>query len=96
MNTKSGAEEQMNKWLKVMIEGVNILDDFMAHQKFFNKNLDSRYLVVDFFMKQHFEFLKNLLDSLKPYEIEYLVYRYLKSNPGDSEALLAYLFSSRA
>ena len=96
MNTKSGAEEQMNKWLKVMIEGVNILDDFMAHQKFFNKNLDSRYLVIDFFVKQHFEFLKNLLDSLKPYEIEYLVYRYLKSNPGDSEALLAYLFSSRA
>ena len=96
MRSQQNAETQMNKWLKVMIEGVNILDEFMSQQKFFNKHLDSRYLVIDFFVKQHFEFLKNLLDSLKPYEIEYLVYRYLKSNPGNSEALLAYLFSSRA
>ena len=96
MRTQQSAETQMNKWLKVMIEGINLLDEFMGKEKFFNKHPDSRYLVIDFFVKQHFEFLKNLLDSLKPHEVEYLVYRYLKSNPGNVEALLAYLFSSRA
>ena len=93
MRSQSNAETEMNKWLKVIVEGFKNLDDFMANHKFFNEHLDMRYLVIDFFMKQHFEFLKNLLDSLKPHEIEYFVYKYLKKNPLDSAALIAYLFT---
>ena len=93
MRTNSNAENEMNKWLKVIVEGVNILDEFMSAQKFFNKNLDSRYLVIDFFVKQHFEFLKNLLGSLKKHEIEYFVYRYLMKESRNSAALMSYLFA---
>ena len=93
MRSHSDAETEINKWLSVIIEGINILDEFMSKQKFFDKNLDLRYLVVDFFMKQHFEFLKNLLNSLKPHEIEYLVYRYLNKNDVKCPALTAYLFT---
>lgn len=94
MRSNANAETEMNKWLKVIVEGVEILDNFMDKQKFFNKNLDMRYLVIDFFMKQHFEFLKNLLNSLKPHEIEYLVYRYLNKNNVNSPSLTAYLFTN--
>ena len=94
MRSNSNAETEMNKWLKVIVEGVEILDNFMENQKFFNKNLDMRYLVIDFFMKQHFGFLKNLLNSLKPHEIEYLVYRYLNKNNVNNPSLTAYLFTN--
>lgn len=94
MRSQSNAETEMNKWLKVIIEGVDLLDEFMDKQKFFKANLDMRYLVIDFFMKQHFEFLKNLLDSLKPHEIEYLVYRYLTKNKVNSPSLMSYLFTN--
>ena len=93
MRSHSDAETEIDKWMTVIIEGINILDDFMAEQKFFNKHLDLRYLVIDFFVKQHFDFLKNLLDSLKPHEIEYLVYRYLSKNDVKCSALTAYLFA---
>ena len=93
MRSKCNAESQMDKWLKVIVEGVNILNEFMDKHKFFNECLDMRYLVIDFFMKQHLEFLQNLTGSLKPHEIEYLVYRFLKSNSVKVEALLAYLFT---
>ena len=93
MRSHNDAEIEMNKWLNVIIDGTNILDDFMSKMKFFNENLDLRYLVVDFFVKQHFEFLKNLLSSLKPHEIEYLVYRYLNSHSAKTQALNSYLFS---
>ena len=93
MRSQSNAESEINKWMSVIVEGVNILDEFMAKQKFFNKHLDSRYLVIDFFMKQHFDFLKNLLNSLKPHEIEYFVYRFLNKNEGKCPALTAYLFT---
>ena len=93
MRSHSNAEAEIDKWMTVIIEGMNLLDEFMAKQKFLNNNLDLRYLVVDFFMKRHFEFLKNLLDSLKPHEIEYLVYRYLNKNGVKCPALMAYLFA---
>ena len=93
MRSHSNAETEMNKWLTVIVEGITLLDEFMAKHKFFNEHLDLRYLVVDFFMKQHFDFLKNLLDSLKTYEIEYLVYRYLNKNEVKCPALTAYLFT---
>ena len=93
MRSHSNAETEINKWMSVIVEGMNLLDEFMSKQKFFDKHLDLRYLVTDFFMKQHFEFLKNLLDSLKPHEIEYLVYRYLNNNNEKCPALTAYLFA---
>ena len=93
MRSHSSAEAEIDKWMTVIIEGINILDDFMSGQKFFNKHLDLRYLVIDFFVKQHFDFLKNLLDSLKPHEVEYLVYRYLSKNDVKCSALTAYLFA---
>ena len=93
MRSHSDAEAEINKWMSVIVEGMNLLDEFMSRQKFFEKHLDLRYLVTDFFMKQHFEFLKNLLDSLKPHETEYLVYRYLNKNEVKCLALTSYLFT---
>ena len=93
MRSHSNAETEVNKWMSVIVEGMNLLDEFMSKQKFFDKHLDLRYLVTDFFMKQHFDFLKNLLNSLKPHEIEYLVYRYLNKNEVKCPALTAYLFT---
>ena len=93
MRSHSDAEAEINKWMSVIVEGMNSLDEFMSKQKFFDKHLDLRYLVTDFFMKQHFEFLKNLLDSLKPHEIECLVYRYLNKNEVKCPALTSYLFT---
>lgn len=96
MRSHTDAETEMNKWLGVMVEGTNLLDEFMSRIKFFDENLDYRYLVIDFFVKQHFGFLKNLLSNLKPHEIEYLIYRYLNKNSAKTQALTAYLFAEMA
>lgn len=96
MRSHTDAETEMNKWLNVIVEGTNLLDEFMSSVKFFNEHLDSRYLVIDFFVKQHFDFLKNLLSSLKPHEIEYLVYRYLSKNSMKTQQLASYLFTETA
>ena len=94
MRNNSDLETEMNKWISVIVDGSNLLDEFMNTIKFFNDNLESRYLVMDFFIKQHFGFIKNLLSNLKPHEIEYFVYKYLAKNKISSPALTAYLFSN--
>ena len=83
---------------KNLIEGVKVLDKFMASKKFFVDNPKYQYVILDFFIQGRLESIAQSFFILTDIEID-KIYNYLKENifsvkPNENIALTSYLFTT--
>ena len=79
-----------------MIKAVNALDDFMNNKKFFRDNVQCRYALIDFFIRERLEVIaKNFFvaNKLQPAEVfDFFREKIFSAQSNDNAALTAYLF----
>lgn len=85
-------------WLKIFLDNVRILEEFMSGLEFFRKNLDVRREVQKFCIEIHFGMIKNLFQGLEPREVQEIFFDELQNLDLDSSAknfVAAYLYAER-
>ena len=82
------------------IKVVNALDDFMNGKKFFRDNVQCRYALIDFFIRERLEVIaKNFFvtSKLEPAEVfDFFREKIFSAKSNENAALMAYLFVTAA
>ena len=82
------------KWLKVFVDGINAMDEFMRGLDFFNQNPKLRQSELTFFTERCFETIGAMLKKHSEHEVFDAFYRQLKLTPRGLEVPLAYFLST--
>ena len=92
---KISVEKIFQIYLNVIIEGTKILDEFMNSQKFFQTedNLIYRYMLIDFFVREHLEYFDEIYKKYPVHLIDVLMRENLSKSFGKNSALISYLFN---
>ena len=82
--------------MTVIIEGTKIFDQFMSKLSFFQveDNLEYRYMVIDFFIREHLGYFEEVYKKYPVQLIDVLVKENLTPLFGQNAALISYLFNS--
>lgn len=90
------AEQLIKMYLAVVIEGTKIFDQFMSKLSFFQSedNLEYKYMVLDFFIREHLGYLEEVYQKYPVHLIDVLVRENLTQIFGQNTALISYLFNS--
>ena len=88
------AEQLIKMYLAVIIEGTKIFDEFMNNQKFFTDNPEYRYMIIDFFVREHLDYFEEVYKKYPVPLIDILVRETLNPVFGKNSALISYLFNS--
>ncbi len=83
------------KWLKVFIDGINAMDNFMSGQEFFQRNPKWRHKELGFFVDRCFETIGKLFRDHDEAEIYSAIRQRLALEPRDTSAAVAYLISTK-
>ena len=87
------AEQLIKMYLDVIIEGSRVFDQFMSKIPFFVENVDYRYKVMDFFIREHLEYFEEVYKKYPPYLIDVISREKLTQIFGQDTALISYLFN---
>lgn len=82
------------RWLKVFIDGINAMDEFMRGQEFFQRNPQWRHREIGFFVEQCFATINKLFRDHDEHEIYNAICQRLALEPRNTSAPLAYLIST--
>ncbi len=82
------------KWLKVFIDGINAMDEFMRRFDFFKQNPKLRHKELQFFTERCFETIGAVLKDHPEHEIFNALLQRLQLNPHGLEVPLAYFIST--
>ena len=90
------AEQLIKMYLEVLIEGTKVFDDFMSRVSFFNEedNLEYRYMVLDFFIREHLGYFEEVYQKYPVHLIDYLVREKLTPIFGHNAAFISYIFNA--
>lgn len=90
------AEQLIKMYLAVIIEGTKIFDQFMSKLPFFQSedNLEYKYMVLDFFIREHLGYFEEVYKKYPVHLIDVLVRENLTPIFGQNAALISYLFNS--
>ena len=90
------AEQLINMYLEVLIEGTKIFDEFMSKVPFFNEedNLEYRYMVLDFFIREHLGYFDEIYQKYPLHLIDVLVREKLTPIFGRNAAFISYIFNA--
>ncbi|MBR2179755.1 MAG: glycosyltransferase family 2 protein [Selenomonadaceae bacterium] len=90
------AEQLIKMYLEVLIEGTKVFDEFMSKVSFFNEedNLEYRYMVIDFFIREHLEYFEEVYEKYPVYLIDVLVREKLTPIFGHNAAFISYIFNA--
>ena len=83
-------------YLEVLIEGTKIFDEFMSKVPFFNEedNLEYRYMVLDFFIREHLSYFEEVYEKYPVHLIDVLVREKLTPIFGHNAAFISYIFNA--
>ena len=87
------AEKIIQMYTKVIIDGMKIFDEFMSKQSFFAENIDYKYMVLDFFMREHLSYFEEIYKKYPVHLIDVLMRESLETTFGSNTALISYLFN---
>ncbi len=89
-------EQLIKIYLNVILEGTKVFDQFMSKISFFNaeENLEYRYKVLDFFIREHLEYFEEVYQKYPSYLIDVLLRENLTPVFGSNAALISYLFNA--
>ena len=92
---KVTAEQLIKMYLGVIIEGTRIFDEFMNKVPFFKSedNIEYRYMVIDFFIREHLEYFEEVYKKYPVHLIDVLSREKLTPIFGQDAALISYLFN---
>ena len=90
------AEQLIKMYLEVLIEGTKIFDEFMSKVPFFNEedNLEYRYMVLDFFIREHLSYFEEVYEKYPVHLIDVLVREKLTPIFGHNAAFISYIFNA--
>ena len=90
------AEQLIKMYLEVLVEGTKVFDDFMSRVAFFNEedNLEYRYMVLDFFIREHLGYFEEVYQKYPVHLIDYLVREKLTPLFGHNAAFISYIFNA--
>ncbi len=82
------------KWLKVFVDGINAMDEFMRGFDFFKQNPQFRHRELTFFTERCFETIGAVLKDHPDHEVFNAILQRLTLNPRGLEVPLAYMIST--
>ena len=85
--------QEINFWLNPVICGVKILDKIMSRHEFFQKNPDSQYLMLGYFMEVSFTLLLEPSRELTPFEFYDAIREKFSDELGEQGALIPLMCS---
>ena len=90
------AERLIKMYLEVLIEGTKVFDEFMSKVPFFNEedNLEYRYMVLDFFIREHLSYFDEVYQKYPVHLIDFLVREKLTPIFGHNAAFISYIFNA--
>ena len=80
-------------WLSIVIDGVNILNDFMDSLEIFQKDNRLRYNVTDFFMMLNLNAILNFFLKIDSNKLAEIIYTKLQEEPRDCSRVFAHLIT---
>ena len=89
-----GDNKIFTKWLKVFVEGINAMDEFMCGLDFFKQNPQLRHKEIGFFVERCFETIGALMKDHPDHEIYSAICQRLMLEPRNTAVPLAYLIST--
>ena len=94
-NNNIDLEPFLNKWTKVIIEGVKFFDEFMNSIDFLAKHPELRYGVIDHYVQENISwYMTRLFVRIPPYELDARLRELFSVNPEDNVTLTSYIFSA--
>ena len=90
-----GDSKIFTRWLKVFVDGINAMDEFMSGREFFQRNPKWRHREIGFFVERCFETIDKLFRDHDAAEIYSAILQRLALEPRDTSAALAYLISTK-
>ena len=90
------AEQLIKMYLDILIEGTKIFDEFMRKVPFFNveDNLGYRYMVLDFFIREHLAYFEEVYQKYPVHLIDVLIREKLTPIFGQNAAFISYIFNA--
>ena len=90
------AEQLIQMYLAVIIDGTKVFDQFMSKMPFFQTedNFEYRYMVLDFFIREHLGYFEEVYQKYPVHLIDVLVRENLTPIFDQNAALISYLFNS--
>ena len=86
-------EKLIELWLKIMIDGVNILNDFMDSQKIFKSEKQLRYNVTDFYMMMNLNSIMDFFLKIDSNVLSEIICKVLEKNSFDNSKVFAHLIT---
>ena len=86
-------EKLIELWLKIMIDGVNILSDFMDSQKIFKSEKQLRYNVTDFYMMMNLNSIMDFFLKIDSNVLSEIICKVLEKNSFDNSKVFAHLIT---
>ena len=90
---KPSVEKHLHRQIEIIVNGTKYLNDFMNEFTIFNENPELRYNVIDIFIKEHFNHLKDIYLRIPQYKVNQILCREFSNNKIDS-SLISYFFSN--
>ena len=87
------AEKFVKKWVTILVDGLNVMEDFMRGLDFFQQNPKYQFLIRDFYIQQVFHWTDRLYRKATPASVDRIVRREFAAHPDVSTELIGYLFS---
>ena len=82
----------IHKYVTFFMECTKILNDFMNEQDFFKKHSEYKYLVMDFFMRDHWHYLDKMYVNFPPIQVDMIIREEVLKSSTDNSVLTSFLF----
>ena len=87
------ADKFVKKWVTILVDGLNVMEEFMRGLDFFQQNPQYQFLIRDFYIQQVFHWTDRLYRKATPASVDRIVRREFAVHPDVSTELISYLFS---
>ena len=87
------AERFVKKWVTILVDGLNVMEEFMKGLDFFNQNPAYKFLIRDYYIQQVFHWTDRLYRKVTPSLIDPVVRKEFAEHSDFSPELVGYLFS---
>ena len=93
VHRQENLDARIKKWFNALTKGFYYLDKFLSRQKFFNDNLEAKYLVLDALVKEFVGiYIMPLYAQIPAFQFDELLRKEL-GGVENKTALMAFLFS---
>ena len=81
-------------WMNRTVKGLKLLEDFMLTIDFFKNNPATRYTIINHWVMGDIQLAQNVCKDIQPYLLKEIFQSEFKSDLGDNDVLVSYLFSN--